>query len=85
MKEADSQPNQSAISTVVREDESGEATRAIIDSLRDAAEPINAALRGTLSQNEYHLCEDLQRAMQIAEKVVKAAWEKAHPNRSMMY
>ena len=84
MKEENKLADNIAVATVVRGDDSGEATRAIVESLREAARPIDVALRGTHSPEEYRLLEDLQQAMEIAEKVVKAAWEKAHPDRSIM-
>ena len=74
-----------AVATIVREDDSGDATRAIIESLREASKPVTEALRGTHTPEEYHFFEDLQQAMEIAEKVVRTAWEKAHPNRSFVY
>ena len=84
MTEGNESAENIAVATVVRGDDSGEATRAIIESLREAARPVNEALRGTHSQEEYRFFEDLQQAMEIAEKVVKAAWEKSHPNRTIM-
>ena len=69
---------------VLREDESGEATLALIQSLRDAADPIAKALRGTLSQDEYVLSEDLLQALLTAEHVLKAVWERTHPNRQLV-
>ncbi|HYD63766.1 MAG TPA: hypothetical protein VEC35_25650 [Noviherbaspirillum sp.] len=84
MTEGNEPADNIAVATVVRGDDSGEATRAIIESLREAARPVTEALRGALSQEEYRLFEDLQQAMEIAERVVKAAWEKSHPDRIIM-
>lgn len=74
-----------ALKTVLNEDESGEATRALILSLREAGEPIAAALRGTLSQQEYAVSSDLLQALQVAETVLKTVWEKSHPNRHAVF
>lgn len=70
---------------VLREDEQGDATRAMIQSLRDAEAPIAASLRGTLSREEYQVSEDLLQALQTAEQVLKTAWLKAHPGRQFMF
>ncbi len=69
---------------VLREDESGEATQALIHSLRNAADPIAKALHGTLSQEEYVLSEDLLQALTTAEQVLKTVWERAHPDRQLI-
>jgi hypothetical protein len=70
---------------VLRDDESGEATRALIQSLRDAEAPIAASLRGTLSREEYMLSEELLQALQTAESVLKRVWEKSHPDRQVVF
>jgi uncharacterized protein YicC (UPF0701 family) len=69
---------------VLRQDESGEATVALIQSLRNAAEPLAKALRGTLSQEEYALSEDLLQALTTAEQVLKTVWERTHPDRQLV-
>jgi len=74
-----------ALKVVISEDESGEATRALIQSLRNAGEPIALALRGTLSQQDYVVSEDLLQALQVAETVLKTVWEKSHPNRHVVF
>jgi hypothetical protein len=70
---------------LLREDDSGEATQALIHSLREAATPIATAVRGTLSQEEYVLCEDLLQALQTAEHVLTSVWESTHPHRRLVY
>lgn len=73
------------LKAVLNEDESGDATRALIQSLRKAGEPIAQALRGTLSQHEYTVSEDLLQALQSAEAVLKTVWEKLHPDRHAVF
>jgi hypothetical protein len=70
--------------TVLADDESGEATRALIQSLREAGAPLSAALRGTLSQEEYRLSDDLLQALQTAEQVLKRVWERMHADRQLV-
>jgi hypothetical protein len=70
---------------ILKDDESGDATRALIQSLRDAESPIAVALRGTLSQEEYRMSEDLLQALRTAESVLKRAWTKAHPDRHVVF
>jgi hypothetical protein len=64
---------------VLAEDQSGDATRAIIQCLRDAATPISKSLRGSLSHDEYMLSEDLLQAINAAERVLSSTWEQLHP------
>lgn len=66
---------------VLREDERGDATRALIQSLREASTPIAASLRGTLTREEYQISGDLLQALQTAERVLTTAWLQAHPGR----
>lgn len=70
---------------VLREDERGDATRALIQSLRDASTPITTALRGSLSRDEYQVSEDMLLALQTAERVLMTAWMQAHPGRHFAY
>lgn len=81
MSEAGREQEFVELRSVIRDDESGDATRALIQSLRDAGSPIAIALRGTLSQEEYQVSEDLLQALQTAENVLKRVWEKEHHNR----
>jgi hypothetical protein len=69
---------------VLREDVSGEVTQALIQSLRAAAGPISKTLRGTLSREDYALSDDLLQALSTAEQVLKAVWERIHPERQLL-
>jgi len=66
---------------VLRDDDRGDATRALIQSLRDAGAPIAVSLRGSLSREEYQISDDLLQALQTAEQVLSKAWQDAHPGR----
>lgn len=85
MNGADSEDDIVELKKVLREDERGDATRALIQSLRDAGTPIAASLRGTLSRDEYQVSDDLLQALQTAERVLMTAWLQAHPGRHFTY
>ena len=69
---------------VLRDDESGEVTQALVQSQRTAGERIGKTLRGTLPREDYALSDDLLQALTTAEQVLKTVWERIHPNRQLM-
>jgi Type III secretion system, cytoplasmic E component of needle len=84
MSEAERDGDIVELKKVLREDESGEVTQSMIQSLRKAAAPISMALRGTLSREDYVMSEELLQALTTAEEVLKTVWERIHPNRPLM-
>jgi uncharacterized protein YicC (UPF0701 family) len=84
MSEAERGDEVVELKKVLQEDESGEVTQALIQSLRNAAEPIAKGLRGTLSREAYVMSEDLLQALTTAEQVLKTVWERIHPDHQLM-
>jgi hypothetical protein len=84
MSEAEQGDDIVELKKVLHDDESGEVTQALIQSLRNAAEPIAKSLRGTLSREDYVLSDDLLQALTTAEQVLKTVWERIHPDRQLM-
>ena len=84
MSEAERGDEVVELKKVLQEDESGEVTQALIQSLRNAAESIAKGLRGTLSREDYVMSEDLLQALMTAEQVLKTVWERIHPDHHLM-
>jgi hypothetical protein len=71
------------LSAVLEQDSSGCAAREFIATFEADAAPLEAALRGALSPDEYNTTSAMAQALRSAQGVIRTVWTGFHPGKDL--
>jgi hypothetical protein len=71
------------LSAVLEQDSSGSAAREFIATFEADAAPLEAALRGALSPDEYKSTSAMAQALRAAQGVIRTVWTGFHPGKDL--